>query len=147
MAGEEITKFAVNSTLGTDKFKPLDKMIEEIYNNYHIVPSNLQIGELKKEYTIKYNGRLRLYGTAKNNGSASNQGIDVNITINGNITMLDIIIPPNQTSTGYVEVDVNKNDVIYVNMSRSYSDVVFNSGYIGGEVVAGDVAMMPAPLE
>ena len=27
MAGEEITKYAINSTLGTDKFEPLDKIL------------------------------------------------------------------------------------------------------------------------
>ena len=44
MAAEEITKYAINSSLGTDDFKPLDKMLDvkvqtvtfDFTNNYNI---------------------------------------------------------------------------------------------------------------
>jgi hypothetical protein len=138
-------KMALNSSLGTENFKPLDKMLEEIYNNYHIVESNLQIGEFEKEYTVKYNGRIRIYATVRNltNFTATHR---INLTINGIEQTLSIKVYKGETQTQTFGIDVIKGDEIKVEDDET-SPLTLESGYIGGAVVQGDIAIVPTPFE
>ena len=77
MAAEEITKFAINRTLGTDNFKPLDQMIIE---QTRMIPtddlySNLAGGEIRslpdgEEETLILPYRIKMirYGTVRFKG-------------------------------------------------------------------------------
>jgi hypothetical protein len=71
-------KYALNSTLGTENFKPLDKKIieqmrmlpsDEIYYSFENVEHTLPAGGGGVEKTLPYTFKMIRYGTARFNGT------------------------------------------------------------------------------
>ena len=119
-------KYALNSTLGTDKFKPLNEIIrDEILNGSGLVSSdNLYYPSIIKENidiesntsynkTLDVKLKFNVLGTVKLQGTCSNHYIEnLNLTIlkNNNI-FKSLSMATSATSTIDVTLEFSKDDV------------------------------------
>ena len=150
-------KYALNSTLGTDKFKPLNEIIrDEILNGSGLVSSdNLYYPSIIKENidierhasynkTLDVKLKFNVLGTVKLEATCSNQGINpLNLTILKNNNIFQSLSFTNgTTSTHDVILEFSKDDVFTFKISGNgvgvypsatitasiYADVIDYSG-------------------
>lgn len=138
-------KHALNSSVGTSEFEPLDKTLEKILNNYHVVASSNKIGEIEKSYTIKYNGFLKVSIAVESRYSGpATQNIKIIVGDSENNLYFSFFGQDEKTQS--LEIEVKKGDTIKVERveNNSYISV---SGYIGGDVRPGDTPLTLQPLQ
>ena len=143
-------KYALNSTLGTDKFKPLNEIIrDEILNGSGLVSSdNLYYPSIIEENidffshtsynkTLDVKLKFNVLGTVKLQGTCSNHSItNLNLTIlkNNNIFQ-SFSVNSGQTSTRDVILEFSKDDVFTFAISgNGYSE--YSSATITASIYA-----------
>ena len=143
-------KYALNSTLGTDKFKPLNEIIrDEILNGSGLVSSdNLYYPSIIEEKIVSsnytsYNKTLdvklkfNVLGTVKLQGTCSNQNItNLNLTIlkNNNI-FHSLSVKAGTTQTFDIILEFSKDDVFTFTISGDgYSE--YSSATITASIYA-----------
>lgn len=143
-------KYALNSTLGTSDFKPLDKYIESLIS---IVPSNELVYEteiitdstdygedIMFDKTMNMGGTFRIVGGARryNSGSTDTEGYTFIVSINGITVINEKIIIDNyeDTTEKTYSVTFNKGDTVEVT-ARSFRDVTYAYTKIYGSATLG----------
>ena len=124
-------KHAINSSLGTNDFKPLDKIIRDSY--YVYASDDLLKTLYKKTYpestykvdltdigTINVSGVVRI--TVQANGLRINTNDCVYIGKNGNVQPIRI---PNDADNASIDIEVSKGDVIQFKINGSASFGVY----------------------
>ena len=139
---EAVTKYAINSTLGTDDFLPLDQII---VNQVKIAPSD-NVKFIIREYSVMsretyrtYKSptyKMNMYGVVRISASgewASDEVLRLWVYKNNEkITNLFGGWGSNSTvKTDYTDVSVNKGDEIYIISSPSNDSTDPYNGYLG----------------
>ena len=124
---EAITKYAINSTLGTSDFKPLDKIIDEIYKNGKrfvvkddspkIIQRDLKGLTMEKIETIYFYPELS--GHIKVFWSCSNYGKMLTMSFYENDELVDGGSTSSQAS---MEFAISKGKTYRINMSPRNSE-------------------------
>jgi hypothetical protein len=127
-------KHALNSSLGTNNFKPLDIFIKDIFeNNYVIIPSDTEfLGEAGIEYVARYDGEISLnYQTSVGVGEARayKATLTINDVIQGSWTAT--------SGTPIQKVKIKKGDKIVFDVIAQNSDTNISYKFIGGKVQFG----------
>lgn len=121
-------KHAINSTLGTDEFKPLDKLIDDSIKGTRtlaasdavlkVLHGGSEVEEFTKTFTVNTTGsiRIKVSGRMSNNTYAFRVFITLETT-SGVVVASQIISDPTNTGTVTIDVPISK-DAYTLNIER-----------------------------
>ena len=137
---EAITKYAINSTLGTDDFKPLDKIItgEKVFGTSDVAIAPAYSDGKYFYFTPKINGVVRAKIGLKNTDNSSARGRGKVLNEDGAVVAIgdEITVQPNRV--GYSIVDFacipNKKYRISYERTSITSSVIITTSYYCAQV-------------
>ena len=129
-------KYALNSTLGTSKFKPLDTILKDsIEENISIAPSETELlGEAGIEYTVRYDGQVFLnYTVSVLAGKES--------AFYASVKLNDVTQTWTSDTNRIKVISVKKGDTISFNVIPKNSYTSVTEKFIGGKVQLGKTGL------
>lgn len=137
-------KHALNSTLGTENFKPLDKIIEGqkrfVASDDKLVAASGHFGTESNflsflKFTPKLDGTLKLQYTAESSNGSLTVPLSVRIYKDGILyDTWSSGIAPNSSSTVDYTLNVQKSSVYEIMGGTSYNVTIPYEFYVGGTI-------------